>query len=341
MSKQQNNKNILKDHIGRQARYLRVSITDRCNFKCLYCRDLRHLEYIPHENILRYEEILRFAQIMKNLGVGKIRITGGEPFARKNCMRFLLDLRKAFPDLRLCLTTNASLLEPWLDDLERFKPDSINISLDSFKDTSFAQITGSNSLPIILKNIDKLLSRSLRVKLNAVALRGITDKEIDNFIHAVREMPVDLRFIEFMPMGNSTSWSEAKYLPSSELFELFNEKVPLKPIAREDKSKLDGPAKMYNIENAKGRIGFISALSDHFCGECNRLRLTSDGKLRTCLFSDKEYALSSMLRNKAVTDDAILKAVLNAHHKKPLGVDLLHAKQQRAVSNKEMSGIGG
>ena len=340
MSLQQINTKLLKDHIGRQARYLRISITDRCNFHCLYCRDPRRENYISHENILRYEEILRFARIMKTLGVGKIRITGGEPFARKNCMGFLLELRKIFPDLQLCLTTNASLLEPWLSDLERFKPQSINISLDSFKDASFAKITGSDSLGIILKNIDSLLSRGLRVKLNAVALRGITDKEIDNFLHAVREMPVDLRFIEFMPMGNSTCWSKERYLASREIFDLINEKAELKPVNSEGRT-LDGPAKMFLIKNAKGRIGFISALSDHFCAECNRLRLTSDGKLRTCLFSDKEYALAAMLRNSHVTDNLVLKAVLNAHKNKPLGADILRTKERLAVSGKEMSGIGG
>lgn len=335
-----NTKFILgKDGEGRLARYLRISITDRCNFNCLYCRDSRRHEYIPHNNILRYEEILRFAKILKNMGIGKIRITGGEPFARKNCGAFLRDLREALPDVRLSVTSNGSLLEPWLSDLERISPDSINISLDSFNQETFAKITGQDSLNKVLKNIDRLLSAGIRVKLNAVALRGVTDRELDDFIYTVRQEPIDIRFIEFMPMGASTRWEPQMFLPAGELKNMFMERVPLLEERRAD--PLAGPAKMHKIKGARGRFGFISAMSDHFCKLCNRLRLTSDGKLRTCLFSDREYEIAPFLRNPGVPDEEIAKAVAEANAIKPLGEDILRNKKNTAVADREMYGIGG
>lgn len=331
----------MKDSRGREARYLRISITDRCNFHCIYCRDSRRLENIPHQNILRYEEISRFVNIMRDKGIGKVRITGGEPFARKNCAQFLLNLHKAYEDLRICITTNGSLLEPWLEELKKISPESINISLDSFDKDTFNKITGHNALPLVLKNIERLLSMDLRIKLNAVALRGITDKELDNFIHAVREMPVDIRFIEFMPMGATTRWTPEMFLPTNEILKLIREKVSLNEADEQNFSGLAGPARLYSFAGARGRLGFISALSDHFCGQCNRLRLTSDGKLRTCLFSDKEYALANMLRNAKVSNRSIALAVSAAHKRKPLGADLLRARKKAAVADREMSGIGG
>lgn len=335
-----NTKFILeKDGAGRLARYLRISITDRCNFNCLYCRDSRRHEYIPHQNILRYEEILRFAKILKNMGIGKIRITGGEPFARKNCAPFLLDLRDAFPDVKLSVTTNGSLLEPWLSDLARISPESINISLDSFNRDSFLKITGQDSLNKVLRNIERLLLAGIRVKLNAVALRGVTDRELDDFIYTVRKEPMDIRFIEFMPMGASTRWAPEMFLPAGELKNMFMEKVQLEEEPRAD--PLAGPARMHKIKGAKGKLGFISAISDHFCKLCNRLRLTSDGKLRTCLFSDKEYEIAPFLRNPQISDQMIAKAVADANAIKPLGEDILRNKKNKAVADKEMYGIGG
>lgn len=331
----------LKDKLGRTARYLRISITDRCNFDCFYCRDPRRNSYIPHENILRYEEISRFIGIMAEQGVQKIRITGGEPFARKNCTPFLYNLRKKFPNLRLNLTTNGVLLEPWIADLERIAPEAINISLDSFERPIFAKITGKDQLATVLSNIDKLLSKNIRVKLNAVALRGITDRELDNYINAIRQMPVDMRFIEFMPMGSNTRWSPEMFLPASELATLLREKVDMKMDSSPDPTGTAGPARMHKVKNAKGRFGFISALSDHFCGICNRLRLTSDGKLRTCLFSDREFQLAGMLRNRQVSNESIMKAVNAAHRNKPLGAEILQNKTALAVANKNMTGIGG
>ncbi len=341
MSNNQFNREKIIDNSGRQARYLRISVTDRCNFHCLYCRDSRRLDYIPHQNILRYEEIIKFVRIMSKMGIGKIRITGGEPFARKNCIAFLYDLRKKFPDIHLGITTNGSLLEPYLNDLVKIKPEAINISLDSFKAASYEKITGVNSLSSVLKNIEYLISKNLRVKLNAVALKGITNREADDFIYAIKNMPIDIRFIEFMPMGSSTLWSTEMFLETRDLINIFKEKIQLEPVEPETISQMAGPARMYAVKGAKGRFGFISALSDHFCAQCNRLRLTSDGNLRTCLFSDEEVPLAPLIRNPNISENEISQKIINSCKLKPLGEELLRAKKSNAVTQKGMTGIGG
>lgn len=330
----------LRDVHGRVARYLRVSITDRCNLNCVYCSDPTRKEFIPHENILRYEEIMRVTRILYARGTRKLRITGGEPFMRKNCASFLGSLRKEFPDLRLCVTSNGTLLEPHIESLAQVRPESVNISLDSFRAQSFERLTGKNLHHVVIANIDRLLSMNIRVKLNAVGIRGITDVEIDDFIHALRHMPLDIRFIEFMPMGSGTIWSGENFLPNNAVMDLMADKLKLEACATDD-ADYAGPARMFRVTGALGRLGFISAISNHFCATCNRLRLTSDGLLRTCLFSDREYPLAPLLRAGSVSDREIEKVIEEAYAVKPVGADLLERRCQTEVARKKMSGIGG
>lgn len=329
----------LEDALGRRSRYLRLSITDRCNFHCIYCQGETH-NAISHKDILRYEEFLHLAQLATTLGVEKIRVTGGEPFARLGCLSFLATLRKKLPDTRLCVTTNGSLLEPHIKELARLEIGSLNISLDTFDRQSFAQITGQDKLPTVLSNIDRLLCAGLRVKINAVAMKGVTDAQFDDFIHAARTMPLDLRFIEFMPMGKTTCWSLANFLPASALLQMARSRVrlfeqPAPPAAN------SGPARMFAIDGGKGRLGFISPVSQHFCNACNRLRITSEGNLRLCLFEDREYRLKPLLRNSKVSDSSLAKVLVRAIQRKPLGADLLRKKAGNAVTLAKMSGIGG
>lgn len=331
-------KPMLTDMHGRTAGYLRLSITDRCNFSCRYCRG-DNRQYIPHAEILRYEELLRFAGIAHGTGVNKIRITGGEPFMRKDCMSFLLALRASLPDTQICITTNGILLEPWLNELQKLQPGSINISLDTLDADTFKQITGHNGVETILANVEKLLARNIKVKLNAVIMKGITDGQTDNFLKLAQEMPLDIRFIEFMPMGQDTIWNQQHFLSAAALFKIFQEKATLTPIIPCD--KLAGPARMYKISGYRGRIGFISPLTQHFCGSCNRLRLTSNGKLRICLFDDKEFNLRPLLRNPKISDAQIARVMRMALLKKPFGSDLLKTRRTIAVANKKMAGIGG
>lgn len=339
---------MLNDGLGRTARYLRLSITDRCNFRCRYCYgETLQFTPLPHEKVLRYEEMLRLAKITHSLGVRKIRITGGEPFIRKGCVDFLGKLRETLPDTQLCITTNGVLLAPYVEKLKHLNLKSVNISLDSFDAATFTRLTTQNKLNQVLEVINQLLENNIRVKINAVAMRGITDKQMDSYIEAILKMPVDLRFIEFMPMGQATSWQMQSFISAEELLHLAKSRINLTEDDTND--DLAGPARMFRIDGAAGRLGFISALSSHFCAKCNRLRITSEGNLRLCLFGDKEYRLAPLLRNKKIgdklskpqIDKKIAEIILKAIHHKPLGADLLKAKKQIAVAKRQMSGIGG
>lgn len=328
----------LLDSWGRRAGYLRLSLTDRCNFNCVYCGDAERREFIPHEKVLRYEEMLRLAAIGVKMGLGKIRVTGGEPFVRKNCMDFLAKLRREFSDVLLSVTTNGSLLSPHINELSKLGLTSINISLDSFDRETFARLTRKDDLEEVLRNMDRLLELGENIKLNAVAMRGITDIQISDFVHAIKTMPVDLRFIEFMPLGSGTLWEEKLWLPTAEIAELFRERLDIKPVNGK-KNTFAGPARMFEAAGCKGRVGFISPLSDHFCASCNRARVTSDGKLKLCLFGDKEYNIAPML--KRASDNAVCKALTNAWKAKPMGCDILRKRGGAAATNRQMAAIGG
>lgn len=329
---------VLTDSKGRVVNYLRLSITDRCNLNCHYCSG-ENTKFIPHTNILRYEELLRIAKITHKMGIKKIRVTGGEPFMRKGCMDFLTTLRGHLPDTRLSITTNGLLLEPCIDELHAIRTESVNISLDSMDDTDFRKITGHSGAPIVYANIEKLIARRIHVKINAVIMRNYTPKQIDNFLKIIKELPVDVRFIEFMPMGENTLWNKETFFSAGELKKLFEAKASLIPESKTD--NLAGPAKMYKIAGASGRIGFISPISQHFCSSCNRIRLTSDGKLRICLFDDKEINLRKLLRQPKIDDDLIERTIRLALRGKPFGSEILAAKNKTAIAEKGMVGIGG
>lgn len=333
----------LSDNYGRMARYLRLSVTDRCNFHCLYCRDKAKQKYISHKDILRYDEMLRLVGIVNKLGIGKVRITGGEPFIRKDLTVFLETLRTKFPEIALSITTNASLLAPYLPVLKKIHLSSLNISLDSLDSKTFANLTGKNDMDTVLSNMEAALAMGIKIKINAVAIRGITDIELDQFLYMAKNMPVDIRFIEFMPLGSSTLWNEKLFLSTSEIFKSVSQQATLlQAIKKDPKSEsFSGPAKMYEVKEWKGRVGFISAMSNHFCERCNRLRITAKGALRTCLFADKEYALNGLLRHPKITDDNIAKVIRLACTNKPLGSELMHKKQQVSIIKSQMASIGG
>lgn len=327
------------DRWQRVPRYLRLSVTDRCNFSCVYCGDAARRQYIPHERVLRYEDMARFAAIAARLGIGKIRVTGGEPFARRNCMEFLASLRAAFPGMILSLTTNGSLLEPHIRELSRLGLASVNVSLDSFDADTFTRLTGKNALRTVLANIDRLLAAGQRIKLNAVAIRGVTDAQIGDFVHAAKNMPLDIRFIEFMPLGKGTLWDDKLVLPAGELMRLAGQKAILAPAYPEACREYAGPARMYDLRGGKGRLGFISPLTDHFCAACNRMRLTSDGKVKLCLFGDKEYNFAAMLKD--APDEAVARALANAWQRKPMGCEILGKLEGGAATRRQMAAIGG
>ncbi|MDR2745469.1 MAG: GTP 3',8-cyclase MoaA, partial [Desulfovibrio sp.] len=262
---------LLTDAYGRVMRYLRLSVTDRCNLRCRYCRNGKFERFIPHADILRYEEMLRFVGLATAMGISKIRITGGEPFARKGCASFLAMLRKRWPALALHITTNGTLLDPHVPLLARLGVKAVNLSLDSFDRATYAAMTGRDVLPAVIASMDKLLAAGLKVKINIVAVRGVNDSQVDDFVHAAKTLPVDLRFIEFMPMGSGTLWSRKNFWPAAEIKEEISRRARLTPAA--DNPENAGPARMYAVAGGRGRIGFITSMTDHFCSACNRLRL--------------------------------------------------------------------
>ncbi len=363
-------KALLADEHGRVARYLRLSVTDHCNFKCSYCRSDIEDNFIPHASILRYEEMLTIVAASLRMGIQKIRLTGGEPFVRRGFVDFLRTLHEKHPQVDLRITTNGTLVRPHVETLRSLGIRAINISLDSFHRETFAKITGRDMLDEVLLTIAALLEAGIRVKINAVAMRGISDVEMEHFVRFAMENRVDVRFIEFMPMGADTVWSEDTFLPAAHILEkaaTFTTLTPLdfskmkqknradnSPIPKEHgEYKHQGPARLYALEGGKGRLGIISAMSNHFCHSCNRLRVTSDGQLRSCLFADTEYNLRELIRDPSLCaheDEATRQRCLEekictvfeqAIMNKPLGEALLKARNALAVAKKKMVSIGG
>lgn len=331
---------MLFDSHGRDMRYLRLSVTDRCNLRCIYCNSADSYRLLSHDHVLRYEEMLRVVRIMTVLGVQRVRLTGGEPFARKGCDSFLVTLRREFPDLDLCITSNGTLLEPYISLFKEVGIGTVNLSLDSFDRETFASITGKDNMTSVLTTLESLLRTGIKVKINAVAMRGVNDGQLDDFINLAKNSPVDVRFIEFMPMGHDTVWDQKVFWPASEIKAAIEDRVQLSKVERS--SHTSGPARVFAIAGGRGRIGIISPMTGHFCNTCNRLRLTSDGNLRTCLFDDREYQLRSLLRNPRIDDMHIMRVITNATQRKPVGNLLLERSLQgKPVAEKAMVGIGG
>jgi len=278
---------MLKDRYGREIKYLRVSVTDRCNLRCLYCSQ-RAFEWLPPDQILSYEEIYEVVAAAVELGVERVRLTGGEPLIRKDLptlIRRLADL----PELRdLSLTTNGIKLAELALELKAAGLKRVNVSLDTLRPERFKELTGSDSLSKVLTGIETALAAGLvPVKINMVVLRGFNEDEVEEMAGLTLEKPLQVRFIEFMPVGEGVDWDERRWMSVSEIRKRVERLGPLYPTVSEG----GGPARSFRLAGAKGTIGFITAMSEHFCARCNRLRLTPEGKLRFCLFSDREFDL--------------------------------------------------
>lgn len=340
----------LTDAHGRTVRYLRISVTDRCNLCCRYCRD-DSVPFIPHENILRFEEIEQIIEAAIELGVHKLRFTGGEPFARKGFLDFLIKIHRRFPQVALKLTSNGTLLAPALETLRDIGV-SVNLSLDSLDREKYAAITGKDILPVVLDNMHRMLDLGIPLKINAVAMRGINDNELPALAAMAMDWPVDVRFIEFMPMGDSTIWSNNLFWPAADILEEARRHWTLEPVAlrRKDGQENEGqaaeergPAKLWKLKDEKGRVskgsfGLITSVTQSFCQSCNRLRLTAEGNLRTCLFDDREYPIRDVMRKKGM--DEVKRIMIDAVARKPVGAEIL-AASHGPVAHKRMSAIGG
>jgi cyclic pyranopterin phosphate synthase len=330
---------LLEDGHGRKASYMRVSVTDRCNLHCTYCAG-EGREFIPHPDILRYEEILELMDMATRLGVVKFRFTGGEPFVRKDFADFMIAAAARFPGVDMCVTSNATLIGDHVDRLAAAGIRRVNISLDTLDPAKFVQITGHDLFASVRDNIDRCLEAGMAVKVNAVAMKGVNDNELPAFVEFASSRPLDMRFIEFMPVGLETGWSDAGVWKAEDILAQASTLAELTP-AQGEGCALGGPARMFDIKGGKGRIGLISPYTNHFCDTCNRLRLTSDGNLRTCLFSDKVYRLRPVLRHPGLGIAAVERIIALASRHKPMGYKLLERMAGQGVCKTRMASIGG
>ncbi len=332
---------MIKDNYGRAVSYLRLSITDRCNLNCFYCRPCRNTRFIPHNEILTYEDMFYLLEVVSRMDVQKVRLTGGEPFVRRDILYFLNRLKNSFPELDIRLTTNATLIAGKIRALKDIGIKGLNISLDTLDREKYQRITGRDFLNNVLTSIDRCLEVGIRVKINVVALKGVNDHELEDFVNMALSRPLDVRFIEFMPIGQKTLWQKEHFWSSDEILQSAQKITELKPVA--DKDMNHGPARIYSLPQGQGRIGVISPLSNHFCLTCNRFRITADGRLRTCLFSDKDYRLLPLIRSPRINNDQLKKVLERAGLKKPMGHEIMgrNNKDRKSICERVMSSIGG
>jgi GTP 3',8-cyclase len=305
--------NIVNDALGRPLKDLRISVTDRCNFRCSYCMPLEKYEWIDRREILSFEEITRLANLFIRLGVEEIRITGGEPILRHGLERLIAQLAQLEGLKDLCLTTNASLLGDKALALAQTGLKRINVSLDTINHEKFQKMTRRNDLANVLSGIFAAMRYGIKpVKLNSVIQRGVNDSDILELVEFSRQNGFWLRFIEYMDVGNSNNWVSEKMVSKKEILERINERYPIKEIGRNDES---APAVNYSFLDGIGHIGVIASVTEPFCLGCTRGRLTADGKLVTCLFSDKGHDLKKLIR-KGAGDEDLLEAIRSAWEKR-------------------------
>ena len=328
------------DTYNRDINYLRISITDRCNLRCIYCRPMEGISLKGHDDILRYEEILRVVSRAVALGFVKVRLTGGEPLVRRGFVEFAAELKKLKGLEDISLTTNGILLEKYADAIFKAGITRINISLDSLDRDKYRQITRGGNLDDVFNGIAAVEKAGFSpIKINTVIVKGFNDNEVMDFARLAMGKPFQIRFIEIMPVSSVNTGHAEDFLPNRELMETIGRHFRLAPLAGK-KHKSDGPARIYTLQDGRGEIGFIDPVSDHFCATCNRLRLMADGKLRACLLKDEEVDLKAALRRKCgdgELDDLIGRAVRLKPEKHDLDCTDRHLKK----CHRDMSDIGG
>jgi len=286
----------LHDKFGRQITDVRISVTDRCNFRCVYCRSADPENYRPDDELLSWDELERVARVLRGLGLEKVRVTGGEPMVRPGVVEFIARLHAlGFPDLSM--TTNGQLLVEKCDDLIHAGLTRINISLDSLDPAKFERVTRTRKFQGVMDGIRTAQASALRpVKVNAVLVRGLNDDEVEAFAELARSTGIIMRFIEFMPLDADRHWSRDLMVPAAEVRSRIQARWPLVQIPHATSET----ARKYRFaDGAPGEIGLVSPVTEPFCGHCSRIRITADGKLRTCLFSKDDHDMRPLLRNHA------------------------------------------
>lgn len=323
---------MLTDAFQRQIEYLRISLTDKCNLRCRYCVPPDGVKLRSHEDILSLEEMLRVVSLMTDMGVKRVRFTGGEPLIRKNALGLIRDVASLPSHPMIAMTTNGVFLPEYIDDLYEAGLRDINISLDTLRADVYEMITGSDDLGKVLRSIDMCLDKGMNVKINVVPLQGINEDDLEDLAQMARTKVDAVRFIELMPIGCANAY---KGLSNDDV------KERLKAIygvgsGTCDPGIISGPAEYVTYEGFKGKVGFISPLSHKFCDRCNRIRLTCDGRLRLCLASDQSIDLKTLLRSGA-SDETIKEAITEGVK----GKNRCHGFNDRNDTRSNMIGIGG
>ena len=298
----------LLDTFGRSHTSLRLSVTDRCNIRCFYCMPSEQIEFLPRPEVLSFEELTRATKIFCQLGITKLRLTGGEPLVRRDLPELVRQLSRISEIQEIAMTTNAILLERSAAKLRSAGLHRINISLDTLDTQQFKEITRRDNLQDVMRGIQAAQQAGFtEIRLNAVAVKGLIESQIIPLTRFCLEHALKLRFIEFMPLNSSGRWSDEDVLTGAKIRDIIEQDMgPLVPIKRSDPAQ---PASDFRLAEHDGSIGFINSVSQPFCQACNRLRLTADGKIRNCLFSQEEWDLRSLLRSEA-TDQQIQQTIL-------------------------------
>jgi len=299
----------LIDGMGRTIVNLRISVTDRCNFRCTYCMPADNVEFMDRSNLLSFEEIQRVVQIVSRMGINRLRLTGGEPLMRKSLPVLIKMLNEVDGIDDIAMTTNAYFLKDQAQSLKDAGLKRLNVSLDALDPEKFRDVNRRDCLQSVLDGLDTARKVGFKsIKINAVAVRNFSETEIMSLIEMGRSDGFEVRFIEFMPLDSDKVWERDKVLFGHEIVNMIKDNYELVPI---DNSLEIGPASEYNFADGKGKIGIITAVSNPFCDHCNRIRMTADGKLRTCLFSTEETNLKELIRSGA-TDETIIETLKQA-----------------------------
>ena len=329
---------MLRDRKGRIARKLRVSVTDRCNFACLFCMPGEDkISWIPKEDILSFAEIERMVRVLASLGIQKVRITGGEPLLRRDLEELVHGLTSIDGIRSVDMTTNGWHLERKAEALRRAGLRGVTVSLHSLRSDRFAKISGVDALPKVLRGIDRALDAGLKpVKINSVAIRGYNDDEILNLIEYARERRISIRFIEFMPLDGLGMWSYDRVVPGKEIVDTVSQVYPLEAQGR----GINETSSVWRFKDGRGDLGLITPMSEPFCDDCDRIRLTADGKLLSCLFDIDYHDLRHIVRNGG-TEEELGDTILKAVWKKPEGVGYMPWIKDGWAKPRNMNAIGG
>lgn len=326
---------MLIDKYNRTHNYLRISLTDNCNLRCFYCMPEEDYKFAPSSNLMQADEIEAIVGTFVKLGVNKIRLTGGEPLVRKDAAKIIRSIAK-FPTA-LTLTTNGTRLHEFADVLDEANVKSINVSLDTLDAEKFNLITRRNNFALVWDNIHALVDRGIHVKVNVVAMKGLNDNEITDFIAWTKDTPVHVRFIEFMPFSGNR-WTSNKVLTLHDILQTVEQEYSFLPI----KGDLNDTSKKYIVPGHAGTFAVISTMTSPFCSTCNRMRLTADGKMKNCLFSDGETDLLTALRNGENIEPLIQHSILSkAKERGGQFVSNFEELESGAIKNRSMISIGG